>query len=66
MNTLNKLLARIHAAELAAKVRPRHTHHARHEADEHDGRMHGARSQSAHRSKRTAGHHPKHRKGHRR
>jgi hypothetical protein len=64
MNTLQKLLARIHAAELAAKVRPRHTHRARHEVDEHDGRTHGPRS--AHRSKHTAGHHPKHPKGHRR
>lgn len=66
MNTLDKLLARIHTAELAAKVRPRHTRHAGHEADEHDGRKHGPRSHSAHPSKRTAGHHPKHRKGHRR
>jgi hypothetical protein len=62
MNTLDKLLARIHAAELAAKVRPRHTHHAHHEDDEHGGGTHASRS--ARHSKRTSGHHPNHRKGH--
>lgn len=64
MNTLDKLLARIHAAELAAKVRPRRTHHERHEDDDRPGRARGRRAHSAHHSKRTTAHQPKHQKGH--
>lgn len=58
MNTLDKLLARIHAAELAAKVGPRRTHH------EHPDGRGGGRSHPAHHPKRTSAHHSKHGKGH--
>jgi hypothetical protein len=57
MNTLDKLLARIRAAEIAAKVGPRRAHH-----EHRDGR--GGRSHPTHRPKRTLSHHSKHGKGH--
>jgi hypothetical protein len=65
MNTLDKLLARIHAAELAAKVRPRRTHHEHHEDDDHRGAR-SRRPRSAHHPKRTTTQRPKHQKGDRR
>jgi hypothetical protein len=58
MNTLDKLLARIHTAELAAKVGLRRAHH-----EHRDGRG-GGRSHPVHHPKPTPAHHSKHGKGH--
>jgi hypothetical protein len=64
MNMFDKLLAQIRAAEIEAKVRPRRTHHERHEDGEPRGR--GQRASSPHHKKRANARQPKHRKGHRR
>ena len=66
MNTLDKLLARIHAAELAAKVRPRRPRHEHHEDDDRPGDARGRRSRSARHPNRTTTQRPKHQKGDRR
>lgn len=72
MNMFDKLLARLHAAEIAATRRTRRKHaepehHPSRESLEHDGHnalagAHHARSRSKHPSRLQA--HAKHRKGH--